>query len=260
LLISVTHHLSTEQDVLVKRYASWDRGEHRREWTILSALHAAVPELVPQPVREGLDDDPPWLAMTVLPGSPLVGTFSGAQLDALELALRRMWSVSADSLPPRRFDPASAFAVLGERFAASARPAGVAGEAFDAAVSFLATTALHSDGGPATGGPAIVGHGDSNLANYLWDGVRVRVVDFEDAGRSDVAYELATLVEHLSARAVDAAAFCARFDVDAGRLRAARALWAAFWLHLLLPGGPAARRNPPGALDAQARRLLDLLG
>ena len=252
--ISVTHHLSTEEDVLVKRYASWDRGEHRREWTILSALHTAVPELVPQPVRSALDESPPWLSMTVLPGSPLSGALSNAQLDALEAALRSMWSVPADSLPPRRFDPASAFPELGERFAASARPAGVAGEAFDAAVSFLAATALQFDGGPA-----IVGHGDPNLANYLWDGVRVRVVDFEDAGRSDVAYELATLVEHLSARSVDAVAFCARFDVDAGRLRAARALWASFWLQLLLPGGPAARRNPPGTLDAQAHRLLDLL-
>ena len=172
--------------------------------------------------------------------------------------MRRMWSVPADSLPPRRFDPASALSVIGDRFASSARPAGVAGEAFDAAVAFLASSALSSALSP-DGGPAIVGHGDPNLANYLWDGLRVRVVDFEDAGRSDVAYELATLVEHLSARAVDAAAFCARFDVDAGRLRAARALWAAFWLHLLLPGGPAARRNPPGTLDAQARRLLDLL-
>jgi len=38
------------------------------------------------------------------------------------------------------------------------------------------------------------------LANYLWDGHRIRIVDFEDAGRSDVAYELASLVEHLSAR------------------------------------------------------------
>ncbi|NUR51891.1 MAG: hypothetical protein HOV71_27510, partial [Hamadaea sp.] len=87
--------------------------------------------------------------------------------------------------------------------------------------------------------------------------------DFEDAGASDVAYELATLVEHLSAREVDADLFCARFvdlGVDAARLRLARVWWAAFWLHLLLPGGPAARRNPPGTLEAQALRLLALAG
>jgi hypothetical protein len=38
-----------------------------------------------------------------------------------------------------------------------------------------------------------------------------------------------------------------------------RYLWAMFWLHLLLPGGPSARRNPPGTADLQAGRLLDLL-
>jgi hypothetical protein len=32
-----------------------------------------------------------------------------------------------------------------------------------------------------------------------------------------------------------------------------------FWLRLLLPGGPAAPRNPSGTADAQARRLLALL-
>lgn len=109
----------------------------------------------------------------------------------------------------------------------------MAGEAFDAAVGLLAGLPLSEVG------PAVVGHGDPNLANYLWDGVRVRVVDFEDAGRSDVAYELATLVEHLSARGLDAEAFCDRFEVDPVRLR-------------------AARRNPPGTLDAQAVRLLAL--
>jgi hypothetical protein len=32
-----------------------------------------------------------------------------------------------------------------------------------------------------------------------------------------------------------------------------------FWLRLLLPGGPAERRNPPGTADIQAQRLLHLL-
>jgi hypothetical protein len=66
-------------------------------------------------------------------------------------------------------------------------------------------------------------------------------------------------VEHLSTRDLDGAGICARFDVDPVRLQASRRLWAMFWLRLLLPGGPAERRNPPGAADRQARRLLDLL-
>jgi hypothetical protein len=35
---------------------------------------------------------------------------------------------------------------------------------------------------------------------------------------------------------------------------------ALFWLLMLLPGGPASTRNPPGTLDLQASRLLTLLG
>ena len=30
----------------------------------------------------------------------------------------------------------------------------------------------------------VFGQGDGNLANYLWDGERVRLVDFEDSGQA----------------------------------------------------------------------------
>ncbi len=105
----------------------------------------------------------------------------------------------------------------------------------------------------------ILGHRDPNLTNYLWDGHRVRIVDFEDAAISDPATELAILVEHLSARHLDTNALLAHFDVDGRRLQAARRLWAMFWLWLLRPGGPAGHRNPPGTAGAQAQRLLNLL-
>lgn len=251
-----THELTLDGDMLVKRYTSWERGEPSREWSVLSVLSAATPDLVPRPIRHGLGDVPPWLAMTRLSGVAVAGCPSPAQLDALEVALRRMWAVAVPpGLAARSFAPAEAWAVVAARFAAAVRPPGVAGEAFDAAVAFLAVPP------PAGDAPVVIGHGDPNLANYLWDGERVRIVDFEDAGVSDVAYELATLVEHLSAREVDADGLCARFgDLgwDAGWLRRSRVLWAAFWLQLLLPGGSAARRNPPGTLEVQARRLLSL--
>ncbi len=41
---------------------------------------------------------------------------------------------------------------------------------------------------------------DGNLANFLWDGERCRVVDLEDSGASDRAYELADHVEHITFR------------------------------------------------------------
>jgi hypothetical protein len=98
-----------------------------------------------------------------------------------------------------------------------------------------------------------------NLANYLWDGRRVRIVDLEDARISDPATELANLVEHLSARSVNTEALSRRFDSDPARFLAARRVWAMFWLRLLLPGGSSEGRNPPGTCDAQARRLMSLL-
>jgi Ser/Thr protein kinase RdoA (MazF antagonist) len=39
---------------------------------------------------------------------------------------------------------------------------------------------------------------DPNLANHLWDGREVRLVDFEKSGRGDRAGELADFVEHIS--------------------------------------------------------------
>ncbi len=191
--------------------------------------------------------------MSELPGTPLAGKLTVAQLEALERTMRAMWAVPAHDLPPRRYLPAEAYTLGRAWFAGSARPAGLAGRAFDAVLAFLHEPPLPE---PAE---KILGHGDPNLANYLWDGSLVRAVDFEDAGHSDVAYEVATIVEHLSARDTDWSGFLAGFDVDRERLRHGRVLSAMLWLYLLLPGNPADRRNPPGTLQSQARRVLELI-
>jgi hypothetical protein len=62
---------------------------------------------------------------------------------------------------------------------------------------------------------------------------------------------------------LEAADFTGRFSLTAAEraaLREYRRLAALFWLGMLLPGGPASARNPPGTLHQQARRLLTLLG
>jgi hypothetical protein len=92
----------------------------------------------------------------------------------------------------------------------------------------------------------VPGHRDPNLANYLWDGQRIRIVDFEDAAISDPATEPAILAEHLATRPLDTRGFCARFDVDLRRLLAARRLWAMSWLRLLLLGGSPHDATHPG--------------
>ncbi len=59
------------------------------------------------------------------------------------------------------------------------------------------------DAGILTGpAPRIFARGDSNLVNWLWDGTTSRCVDFEFAGWSDLAFECADLVEHISAREI----------------------------------------------------------
>jgi thiamine kinase-like enzyme len=98
----------------------------------------------------------------------------------------------------------------------------------------------------------VIGTGDGNLSNFLWDGTAVRLVDFEHARRSERAVDLAEVAEHLSARGVlDADEWLRRFDLapgEARRLQQIRALCSTYWLLCLLPGGGAASRNPAEAL------------
>jgi thiamine kinase-like enzyme len=110
--------------------------------------------------------------------------------------------------------------------------------------------------GPSAGRPF-----DRTTARRSPPRSHVRIVDFEDAGQSDLAVELANLVEHIASRDNGNrwTAFLERFPVDPGRLRAARCLFAAFWLTLLRPGGVSADRNPPGTAELQAERVLGLL-
>lgn len=120
---------------------------------------------------------------------------------------------------------------------ASCRDPGLVAAAVDAALAWLA----RSDSLPE---PRLVALGiaDLNPANVLWDGVTCCLVDFEDGGLTDPAFELADHVEHLAGR--PAGVFDAQALVDAvglsaeerERMRAYRPLWAAFWLAMLLPG------------------------
>jgi len=73
------------------------------------------------------------------------------------------------------------------------------------------------------------------------------------------------LTEHISVwpeSGLDADDFLALFDLtraEQTRVRDFRRLAALFWLIMLRPGTPSSIRNPPGALERQADRLLMLL-
>jgi Ser/Thr protein kinase RdoA (MazF antagonist) len=254
-----THDLTFAGPVLTKRYTSWDRGEHRREWTVLQLVHDHAPDLAPVPLRADLDADPPTVTMSRLPGVPLGATPAPAQLEALATAITQLWEVPRPSSQPVALPAWEDDLAFARRLTSGPRPpGGIVAEAFDAAVAWWDGPDPELLGTPPP--DLVLGHRDPNLANYLWDGNRVRIVDFEDAGPSDPATELAILVEHMSARDTPADDLLAAFPaVDPQRLRAARRLWAMFWMRLLAPGGPAVRRNPPGTTEKQAARLLTLL-
>jgi hypothetical protein len=245
-----THEVRIEGAVVTKSYVSTDRDEHLREWAALRAISAQAPDLVPAPLEFAAG---PSLSMSLVPGRPLAGALTAAELDGLEGALRTLWSLPTDGVLPSLL-PHFIERVRGA--AGSFAGEGVVEEARLAGVEWLGGAEADRLLEPAAG---VIGHGDANLANYLWDGELVRIVDFEDAGLSDVAVELAILVEHISARQMDWTAFLARFAVDPRRLLTARRLCSIFWLTLLRAGTPSALRNPPGTAAEQADRVLGLL-
>jgi aminoglycoside phosphotransferase (APT) family kinase protein len=176
--------------------------------------------------------------MTVLPGDPLSGSLTTPQLTALGDAVSTLWSITPADLRPIDV-PALVERTVRALTALRSTP-GVIGEAARAWSVPEGVFEVHDP---------VVAHGDPNLANYLWDGTRVRIVDFEDAGSGDRTFELANLVEHLSGRETEWASVVRRFDPDPDRFHAARCLWAGFWLTLV---------RAPGTAEAQAQRLIRL--
>jgi Ser/Thr protein kinase RdoA (MazF antagonist) len=266
-----THDLFFSSAEVRKRYASWSDGEADREWRCLTLLAERAPGVAPRPVRRETYDGGPVVVMERLPGEPLgTAPLTQEQTRSLGGALRRLYEVPlefvlAAKIGERRYGLTTQRQTLARWLSDSydlspcLDPALVA-EAVDAALAWLARPDILPE-------PRLVALGiaDLNPANILWDGERCRLVDFEDAGLTDPAYELADHVEHLGGRLrgifdpdalVDAVGLS---EEERDRMRAFRPLWVAFWLAMLLPGNGGFRRNPPGTTEAQATRLLRLL-
>jgi aminoglycoside phosphotransferase (APT) family kinase protein len=268
-----THDVRIDRSrgIVVKRFLSRRRSEPVREWTTLTLLAKFAPGLAPIPIGADLNGDSPALTMSLLPGAELgTAALTPVQADALAEALERLWR-SVPSIE-RQFPAAAtpnpaAFADQVRTMLASGPVLGSAPavvRAHAAAAGWLDRGALEYYG--HEGHPAILGHGDPNLTNFLWDGSQIRLVDFEDSGPSDRAFELAILTEHISAWSdarMDADDFLSLFNLTRAeeiRVHDFRCLAALFWLLLLRPGGPSSTRNPPGTLERQADRLLGLIG
>lgn len=268
-----THDLGLGEHEVVKVFRTWERGEPDREWKGLCLLDEAAPGLAPEPVARRTVDGRPAVVMKRLPGEPLGTTpLTDRQTAAVAAAMARLHTAvpreRLDAMPQRLWGPAEAVADLREAYGADAHaPRQEAGTAVREAVrearqwlgSEEASSLAESEG------YEVFAQADGNLGNYLWDGMTCRLVDFEDSGTSDRAFEVADLLEHVSVGltgVLDADRFLETMDFDARlrvRVRRTRRLFATLWLHMLLPGNPGHDRNPPGSVEKQAARTLDLL-
>jgi Ser/Thr protein kinase RdoA (MazF antagonist) len=269
----VTHGVVFEEETAVKRFRHWAHDEPRREWQALSLLARYAPGLAPEPIRADLNADAPEVVMSRVPGEPL-GTRPApdAQVDAIAAALGRLHhavpSPVLDAVGQAGYgDGPQHISDRMRKLAAACRAElldPLPRQAYDGALAWL------DSGGAEKLDLAILhpvfAHGDSNLANRLWDGSKVCLVDFEISGRDGRAQELADFVEHITVWAhagIDTDPFLDRFDLtpaERRQIRELRRLHAAHWAMILLPGGSAHHRNPPGILERQASRTLKLLG
>jgi aminoglycoside phosphotransferase len=266
-----THQLTidVEREVVLKRYITYGRAEPTREWRALQLIAEHAPGLAPEPLRADLDAVPPVVEMSLVPGAPLGDAqLTPEQESALVRALGQLWQ----SVPVDRIvlvageDGNEAQLVHAVRELVRSDPDmgddPLVKAAYAAGLDWL-TWAVALAGDPA-GRQPVLGQGDGNLANFLWDGERVRIVDFEDSGPSDRAFELAVIVEHISAwlgAGLRNDRFTGAFDLtlaERARLGDCRRLAALFWLLTLRPGSAASDRNPAGTLRLQAERLLAL--
>ncbi|MGP3955809.1 phosphotransferase family protein [Nonomuraea sp. 3N208] len=253
------HTIEVRSDVVIKQYRSSNHGQPEREWRALELLDEYAPGLSPAPVTADLEADPPTVVMSRLGGAAVEGPIKGQLADALAEAVTRV----QQAIPQH---------VLGQVPARAGHPV----ELLEQVRSWWATAPLSDEDAAvaetlrkagnwveqpmleellAQPGTPVFGTGDGNLSNYLWDGTAIRVIDFEYSGRSDRAFELAEVVEHISVWRNDTSGMTAvleRFELtadEAARLTECRRLLALYWL----------LRTRGETKSAQAERMLALL-
>lgn len=270
-----THAVELAADRGTKRFRDGAAEAGGREWRALELLAGHAPGLAPAPLAAEFSAGAPVITMSRLPGEPMRGRVLDAPaLDALADAVTQLHAALPPGVlaevPPRPGPAGTAAHVRAQASRVRIPPGGEVDAAVQSGLHWLDRSGF---GGPATaarrqgsGAHEVFGAGDGNLANYLWDGTRVRIVDFEDSGRSDLAFELAEITEHVGSwveTRLDVPGFLARFPLtpaDRARLRDCRRLLALVWLFILASDAERTHpRNPPGTAEQQARRLTALL-
>jgi hypothetical protein len=233
------HEIELRHDVVIKRYGSTGHDQPEREWRALELLDAYAPGLAPAPVSAEPDADPPTVVMSRLAGAAVRGPIGGHMADALAGAVTRVQHAIPrpvlERVPARAGHPVELLRQV-RAWSATVPPDGdpAVADVLGQAASWVEQPRLEEL--LARPGTPVFGTGDGNLANYLWDGTDVRVIDFEYSGRSDRAFELAEVIEHISVWRDGPAGMTAvleRLDLtaeEAGKLTECRRLLALYWL------------------------------
>ena len=226
------------QPCCAKLYRVDDRQRGRREWTALAFLRQRGLDLVPGPIHFDDAEDPAVGVMELVPGVPLLEVpVDRSHLRAEAEALRACYGATRDAADYPFESLGSAAPIVG-RVRATIALAAAEDPAFAGTVApFVARWRDAGDGEllEAAPAPAFI-QGDRNPANSLWHDGRMRLVDWEYAGRGDPIFELADNVESIRRRAVpdaDWAWFVSLFDLDAAqreRFEAGRRTASLFWL------------------------------
>jgi Phosphotransferase enzyme family len=263
-----THGVELLPDRVIKRYRHWDEREHEREWRALTLLQTYAPGLSPAPLE--LDRASPAIVMSRLPGTVLRGGLATpAQISALAAALTELHHsvppAVAAALPRRTWSQRECVEYISRRYpdlATRILDPEITRAAADG-MTWLNATASRWNRDPDL--PSVLGQADGNLANFLWDGARIAIIDFEESGRSDIPYELAEIAEHVGSWVDTGFAtddFLNHFALTSDeltRLTECRRLHALLWLLALCLVGPDDDRNPPDTPLRQAQRLRALL-
>lgn len=262
-----THDIEMAGDVVRKVYVSWSEGEPEREWAAIVHLHEHARGLAPRPISRGVLGGRPAVTMSRVPGHPLSGPVSRPQAVALATAAQRLFAAPLPVDGRVRINEPVSFH---ERFRPWLSEAYEWGQCADPRLVRHAVDVARAwlDQHPPEEDwliDPVIAVGDGNLDNVLWDGETCRLIDWEEFGASDLAYEVADIAEHASSRlgrCLDVPALLDDLELTgAQRARVVqhRRRFACFWLAMLLPGNSGWRRNPPGSCEDQARHLLDLL-
>ncbi len=223
-----------------------------REWTALTTLERLGVDFAPRPLRRARG----VIEMSWVEGQPLGGrTLDQSQIEELFRVLTVLYSLPASpTLDPITGNPRA----LHARMTATLEDKAGSNLAIDTVSDWLRGPEMQR----LVDAPLdTLGRGDPNLANCLWNDGKIALIDWEYFGRTSRPYELADHVEHLQARNTDWSEFILRFEFtpeEQDLYEVSRRLLAGYWLLLLQPGERGYDLNPPGTLEEQERRVLEL--